>query len=208
MINDYIELIRIRQWYKNLLVFLAIFFSGYLFNFTKIYVVILAFSSLSFVSSVGYIINDLNDLERDKLHPEKKSRALASGKISRFKTILTGFILLVAGFIIAYNLNWQFFFLLSLFLVLELAYTFLLKGVLFADVITISLLFVTRAIGGAIAINVFISPWLILCPFFLALFLALGKRHSDLLLLKEKAESTRKVLAIKLPTISIFSFPG
>lgn len=195
MIRDYIDLIRVRQWYKNLLVFLALFFAGVLFNWADLSITLLAFFSLSFISSVGYIINDLIDLEKDKSHPEKKVRSLASGRVSKAVAGIVGVLLLIFGFGIAYVISLSFVYVLTSFFALSLLYTFVLKKIIFADVITISLFFVARAVAGAIAINVYISPWLILCPFFLALFLAIGKRHSDLLLLKEKAGRTRDVLA-------------
>jgi len=195
MIHDYIDLIRVRQWYKNLLVFLALFFAGALFNWADVRITLLAFFSLSFISSVGYILNDLVDLEKDKSHPEKKLRSLASGKVSKSVAGVLGIVLLLFGFGISFLIGLSFVYVLASFFALSLLYTFVLKKIIFADVIAISLFFVARAVAGAIAINVYISPWLILCPFFLALFLAVGKRHSDLLLLKEKAGKTRDVLA-------------
>jgi len=93
-----------------------------------------------------------------------------------------------------YLTNFWFLLMLIGMFTLTLIYTFWLKKIIFADILTISTLFVLRAVAGALAIQVKISPWLVLCPFFLALFLAVGKRHADLLFLKEKAESTRKVL--------------
>src|SRR3989338_6858175 len=101
MVRDYIDLIRVRQWYKNLLVLLALFFAGALFNWSDVRVTLLAFFSLSFISSVGYIINDLVDLEKDKSHPEKKLRSLASGKISKGVAGLLGIVLLFFGFWLA-----------------------------------------------------------------------------------------------------------
>lgn len=189
-----LQLIRVRQWYKNLVVFLAIFFSSNLFNVPLLYKTFLAFLSLCFISSVGYIINDLVDMKKDKLHPEKKLRPLANGSISKLSAVIIALILLITGFYIALLLSIHFLYSVIGLLALTLIYSFFLKNFLFADVLAISTLFVIRAISGAYAINVVISPWLILVPFFLALFLSVGKRHADLILLNNKASETREVL--------------
>ena len=192
--KKYISLIRVRQWYKNILVFLALFFSGNLFNPSMIISSVLAFFSLSFMSSAGYIINDLIDLKKDQCHPEKKTRPLASGKICKTNAVIMVLILFSFSLFLATKLTPTFiYFVLGLFVLTQL-YTFFLKNIIFADILTISSLFVIRAISGAYVIDVKVSPWLILCPFFLSLFLSVGKRHADLHLLKENAKDTRKIL--------------
>jgi len=140
------------------------------------------------------VINDLVDLSKDRRHPDKKSRPLASGRIGQVTGILFSVVLLLIGGFIGYSLGLEFLYIVLVLFLVSLLYTFFLKKILIADVLTISTLFVIRAISGAILIGVVISPWLILVPFFLALFLAVGKRHADLLLLKEGASATRKVL--------------
>ena len=193
-LNAYVQLLRVPQWYKNLVVFLAIFFSGNILNESLFFTTILAFFSLCFISSAGYIINDIIDRKSDQLHPENKHRPLAAGVISLPLALGMVVILLGIGGWLGATINLLFFYILIALFGVILLYTFLLKNIIIADVLTISLLFVLRALAGAIAIRVTISPWLVLVPFFLALFLAIGKRHSELLLLKEKASSTRKVL--------------
>jgi len=194
MIKKIITLIRVKQWYKNLLVFLAIFFSGNILNQVFLFDSLKAFFSLSLIASSYYIINDLVDLKRDKLHPEKKFRPLASGKVRHSVAYLLLVVLLFLGLVLAFSLGQEFFILAVSLFVLSQIYSFFLKHIVFADVLTISSLFVIRALSGAYAIDVQVSPWLILCPFFLALFLVLGKRHGDLKLLKNKAGVTRDVL--------------
>jgi len=192
--KNYLKLVRPHQWYKNLVVFLAIFFSGNMFNFEPVVITILALISLICVSSANYVINDLIDYKKDRLHPEKKNRPLASGKISRISAVFLAIILLAVGLLLSMVLGNLFFYaVLSLFILTQL-YSFFLKKIIFADVLTIASLFVIRAIAGALVIDVTISPWLILVPFFLALFLVIGKRHADLTLLKDKAASTKEVL--------------
>lgn len=193
-LKDCLSLFRIQQWYKNIVVFLALFFSGNLFTINVYQNLLFSFISLSFLSSAGYILNDLKDLTEDKLHPEKMHRPLAAGKISKLVAITLGVLILFIGFMLAYTISSSYFLISIVFFLLAATYTLCLKKIIFADVLTISVVFVLRAIAGALAINVWISPWLILVPFFLALFLATGKRHSELLLLKEKATATRKVL--------------
>lgn len=183
-IKSYIKLVRVRQWYKNLVVFLALIFSFNLLYPSYLINVVLSFFAVSFMASASYIVNDLKDIAKDKLHPEKCKRPLASGAVTRIEGVIL-FVLAITGSLsIGFNLGANVMLLLGSFFVFNLLYTFVLKRIMFADILTISSLFVLRAIIGAYAISVYISPWLILCPFFLALFLAVAKRRSDLTLLK------------------------
>ncbi len=189
-----LHVIRVRQWYKNLVVILALFFSANLFDGDMFLTTILAFIALCFVSSAGYILNDIADRHQDRLHPEKKARPIAAGSISIPIAVLLVLLLFIAGNVIAFALGMFFFYLVLALFFLSLLYTFVLKKIVFADILTIASLFVLRAVSGAVAIDVTISPWLVLCPFFLSLFLSVGKRHAELHLLQEKASATRKVL--------------
>ena len=193
-IKELLHLLRVHQWYKNLVVFLALFFSGNVLNLDLLLTSILAFVSLCLISGANYIINDLADLRKDRLQAEKRVRPLASGKVSTATGIIVALLCLGGGLVIAYNIGIQFLVAALLLFTLSQLYTFYLKNIVFADILAIATLFVIRAIAGALSINVTISPWLILCPFFLSLFLSVGKRHAELHLLKEKAAATRKVL--------------
>ena len=193
-IKDYINLMRIRQWYKNMVVFLAIFFSGNLLEVEFFAITLFAFFSLAFVSSANYIINDLKDKKKDQLNPEKKSRPLASGEITKNKALLLMVALLFTGLVVSFSISTEFFYLTTALFFGSQVYTFFLKEIPFADILTIASLFVIRSISGAFAINVFVSPWLILCPFFLSLFLSVGKRQAEVSFLKDLATNTRKVL--------------
>ncbi len=201
-IKDYVNLMRVRQWYKNLIVFLALIFAEKLFHTNLFLLTIVAFFSLSFVSSSGYIINDIIDRNKDALHPEKKSRPIASGKVKIPQAIIFFLALLVVGLIIAYILSPPFFIAVSSLFILTQIYSLYLKHILFADILTISTLFVIRALSGTYIIESSVSPWLILCPFFLASFLSVGKRHSDKLLMKENSKETRKVLDQYTPQLT------
>jgi 4-hydroxybenzoate polyprenyltransferase len=194
MLNKYINLIRVRQWYKNLVVFLALFFVAQLFNSELLLFAGFGFIALCLASSANYIINDLIDLPKDRLNPEKKHRPLASGTVKNSSAVLLAVILLVLSLTLSYSLSLWFFYSVIGLVVLTQIYSLWLKQVIFADILSIATLFVIRAISGALLIDVKISPWLILCPFFLSLFLSVGKRHSEITLLKEKSGETRKVL--------------
>ena len=193
-IKDYINLIRVRQWYKNLIVFLALVFSENLFNSEMFFLTVLAFFSLSLVSSAGYIINDIGDQEKDGHHIEKRYRPIAAGRIKVPSAIILVIFLLLIGLLLAYSITNLFFLIVASLFIATQVYTFYLKDILFADILTISSLFAIRAISGGLAIDVRISPWLILCPFFLAMFLGVGKRKADICLMKKAANKTRKVL--------------
>lgn len=184
-----LRLLRPQQWYKNLLIFLAIIFSNNLFNSNLLKLTLIGFVALCSVSSANYIINDIKDIKRDRLNPEKKNRPLASNKISKFEAILTAIILLALSIYLAKNFN--FLLIIGILFVLTQFYTFGLQNIIFLDVILISINFLLRAISGALIINVEISPWLVLGVFFFAFFLAVGKRYSEFLFLKNKY---RKVL--------------
>jgi 4-hydroxybenzoate polyprenyltransferase len=194
MFTFIIKLIRVKQWYKNLVVFLPIFFASELLNVNLLISILIGFVSLCLTSSAGYVINDFIDLKKDQLNPEKKNRPLASGKVSKTIAILLIALLLCSSLILSYYLGLYFFIAVLSMFVLGQIYSLWLKNVLFADIITIAILFVIRAVSGAFIINVSVSPWLILCPFFLSLFLSVGKRHSEVLLMKDKAGETRQVL--------------
>ncbi|MBI2148928.1 UbiA prenyltransferase family protein [Candidatus Woesearchaeota archaeon] len=201
-IKTFFDLLRVHQWYKNLVIYLALIFSNLLFHSNLFLLTTLGLVALCFVSSSNYIINDIIDLKKDRAHPEKKFRPIASGKIEVSFAIIISVVLLLAGLLIAYKLS-LIFFISSIFLfVLTFSYTLYLKNILFLDVIIISVNFVIRAVSGTFIINRILSPWLILCPFFLALFLAVGKRHGDFKLLGKNAVNHKQVLKDYTPEIN------
>ncbi|MBI5797590.1 UbiA prenyltransferase family protein [Candidatus Woesearchaeota archaeon] len=190
-----IQLFRVRQWYKNLLVFLPLVFVGLATDEKSILLSILAFFALCMMSSVNYIINDIIDREKDKVHPEKKERPLASGKISLWTAGTLAGILAVVSLSIGIVLSFSFFLILLLFFFLTLLYSVYFKEELFADTLFIAVNFVLRAAAGAYVLHVRISPWLIVCTFFLSFFIAVGKRRAEYKFLEEKAPVHKKVLA-------------
>ncbi|MFW6449857.1 MAG: UbiA prenyltransferase family protein [Nanoarchaeota archaeon] len=198
--KDLIYLARPHQWYKNLVVFIAIFFSGQFFNLDAVILTALGFFSLCLVSSANYVINDILDRNEDKKHPEKKSRPLASGKVRVLHAITMAAVLLSFSVIIAYYLGSQFLVSVLALFFLTLFYSAELKNEAVLDVIIIGANFVLRAIAGAFIIKVAISPWLIVCTFFLALLLACSKRRGELNL-KEKNPRIKDYTHIVEPLI-------
>jgi 4-hydroxybenzoate polyprenyltransferase len=189
------QLVRPHQWYKNLLVFLAIIFSGNLLNLDYLFLSFLGFLVLILISSSSYILNDLIDYENDKINPEKSKRPIASGNVKKYIAISLYIILVIVSLIFSFFLELKFFYCVFGIFLLSTLYSIYLKHILFADILTISSNFVLRAISGALLINVYVSPWLIVGVFFLALFLVSGKRYGEINYLKENATNHRKVLA-------------
>lgn len=189
-----LKLLRANQWYKNLVVFLAVFFSKNLFDINLLILTVLGFVSLCLISSTNYIINDIVDLKKDRLHPEKKSRPIASGRIKISMAMIIAIISFFISLILALNLSLNFFFSIAAIFIFTTIYTFFLKKIIFFDIITISANFAIRAIAGALLINVWVSPFLIAYPFFFALFLSTGKRYSDFALLKGKDKYSKIIL--------------
>ncbi len=192
-IKGIIQLLRVQQYYKNLIIFVGLFFAGELGNFSLYPQLLIGFLVLSMTSSVIYILNDLRDREADKLHPEKKkTRPLASGLISPLIAWIIALILfgLVLTAIIYYrNL---FSVMISLVLLNGIIYNYILKDIAFADVICLSTMYIWRALAGCAIIDVSISSWLTITVFLTALFLATGKRIADLSLLGEKDANNHK----------------
>lgn len=192
---SYIKICRTHQWYKNLVIFLPLLFVSGMIAKNQSIMLILGFVSLALISSSNYIINDIADLKKDKHHPEKRMRPLAAGKITVPEAGILAALLAIASLFLAYKLNIYFFYSVILLFVLTQIYTFFLKNEVFLDILLISTNFVIRAASGAFILSVVISPWLILCTFFLAMFLAVSKRYADLLYLGNKATKHKEVLA-------------
>lgn len=192
MIKEVIKLIRVKQWIKNVFVIIPLFFS---LKFTELSVCISAlytFSAFCLTSSFVYVLNDILDREKDKLHPKKKYRPLASGTLSvSFAFFLLAVLLcFVILFLFIINDN-KVLYVVCLYLGMNLLYSFKLKHLVLADVFVIALGFILRVYAGAYAIDVSVSSFLFMTTFFLALFLAFSKRKSELC---KTGESTREVL--------------
>ncbi|MBD3303846.1 decaprenyl-phosphate phosphoribosyltransferase [Candidatus Woesearchaeota archaeon] len=201
-IKNIVKLLRPAQWYKNLLVFVPIVFSGNLANLHLLLLTFVGFLALCAVSSANYVINDLIDIKSDRRHPEKKKRPLASRKIKIWQAVVLTIVLLIIAVGVSAGLDINFFYAVAFMFGFSLLYSLLLKREAFLDIIAIGVLFVVRAVAGVFIIGVETSPWLIACVFFLALFLLAGKRHSDAAFLGKDAKKHRSTLKMYTPTIT------
>jgi 4-hydroxybenzoate polyprenyltransferase len=177
--------LRPRQWSKNLLLFAGILFAAKLGDALRWGEAAAAFAAYCSASSAAYLVNDLRDAPHDRLHPLKRSRPIARGELSPRAALLlaVGLTLLAVGLLAPLGLTSLAF--LGAFLALQAAYSFQLKHVVLVDVLAIATLFVVRSAAGAEAVEVRISPWLLLCTALLALFLALAKRRGELIQTEE-----------------------
>jgi 4-hydroxybenzoate polyprenyltransferase len=191
--------VRPEQWTKNLLIFAGLLFARRLFNPGAAAEAGFAFVIFCALSGAVYVINDVLDRESDRQHPTKARRPIASGALPVPAAAGTAAVLVVAGLGAAFELNVRFGIVAAAYLGLLALYSALLKHIVIIDVLTIAMGFVLRAIAGAVAIEVEISHWLLVCTFLLALFIALAKRRHELVLLTNTATSHRPILSEYTP---------
>lgn len=180
-----IYFIRLRQWYKNIIIFLPIVFTFQLFDVEKFFITFVGFIALSLTSSSMYVRNDIIDLDEDKINPLKKLRALPSGILTVKKAWLVFLVLSSMGFIMGFFLDRVFGIMLVLLMINTEIYSRWTKKIIFLDAFAIGLNFVIRAVSGIILLNVPLSPWLISGVFFVALFLTFLKRKGEIEFLKK-----------------------
>jgi 4-hydroxybenzoate polyprenyltransferase len=183
------------QWTKNLVVLAALAFSKHLFERDPFLRSLFAVALFCGLSGAVYLLNDVADVERDRLHPLKRLRPIASGALSTRTAVLTAVGLGLGSLGLSLLLGRPFAACAALYLSLNLAYSFRLKEVVIVDVLSVSLGFVLRAVAGAVVIGVVISDWLLICTILLALFLTLAKRRHEITSLNESASGHRKILA-------------
>lgn len=195
MLSGLIKSMRPRQWPKNGFVFVALLFDGKLFHLPSVLAVLGAFVLLCLMSSSVYLMNDLVDIESDRQHPIKKNRPLPSGQVGPKQATVFAGMLAAVSLIAGYFLSVKFAVILLLYLLSQVAYTFKLKHVVLIDVLTIAAGFILRIAAGVAVIEVErFSPWLYVFGGFLALFMALGKRRAELILLGGNASNHRAIL--------------
>ncbi len=190
---------RPRQWIKNAFVFTALVFSEQRLwtQPDKVLLTLGAFAIFCMAASSIYLINDLVDIERDRAHPKKCHRPLASGKLSPLVAALAAVLLIGTALPGAYLLDPDFGFLtvvVSYIVIQGLLYTYLLKQVVILDIMVIAAGFVLRAVAGVVVLDINITPWLLVCMGLLALFLGIGKRRHELVLLENGAGEHRRIL--------------
>lgn len=181
----YLQLLRPQQWIKNVFVFAGLVFGQKLLDAGAVTAALWGFVFLSLTASSIYVLNDLHDREEDRLHPRKRHRPIASGRVgvpAAIGIMLTVFSAGVGG---SYWLDRGFFLCVLAYLCLQIAYTFVFKHTVVLDVISIGAGFVLRAIAGAVLVHVAISHWLVICTFTLCLFMGFSKRRCELNALAE-----------------------
>lgn len=193
-VKDWVKLARPHQYLKNGFVWLPLFFGYKLEDPQAVLQTICAFVVFCLAASSIYIINDMKDIAEDRQHPVKRFRPMASGKVKRFEAFCIFFIFMFLAVLLSLIfLPVLFLIIIGGYILLNFSYSFLLKHLTIIDVACIAIGFVLRIIGGGIAADIQISPWIIIMTFLLALFLALAKRRDDLLL-AEDGHSVRKSL--------------
>lgn len=192
----FIKLLRAKHWVKNLYLFIPIFFSGDLFNAALLLQLFFGFLSFSLVASSIYILNDIKDRKMDQLHPNKRLRPIASGRITITAAVFIGALIFVIGSVIAGFLNLKFLFILMIYFILNMAYSLGLKKVSIVDIVIISIGFVLRVRAGGALVGIAVSEWLVIMIFLLSLFMALAKRYDDVLLEKKTGEKMRVVISM------------
>ncbi|MBK7215580.1 MAG: decaprenyl-phosphate phosphoribosyltransferase [Candidatus Promineofilum sp.] len=195
MLIDLIRSMRPRQWPKNAFVFVALLFDRKFFDPASVVPVVIAFVLLCLMSGAVYLMNDLADIESDRQHPTKRNRPLPSGRLNPRVAGAAAVLLAAFSLVAGYLLKWELAAILLIYLVSQIAYTFRLKHVVLIDVLTIAAGFVLRIAAGVVVIDVErFSPWLYIFGGFLALFMALGKRRHELVLLGGEAANHRAIL--------------
>ncbi len=187
--------LRPRQWVKNVFVFAALVFAARLDDPESVLLALVAFASFCAVSGAVYLVNDIADRKADRHHPRKKHRPIASGALPVSVAASTAGTLFAAGCFAAATLGLPFLGAIGVYVAINIGYSSGLKRVPLLDVILIASGFVVRAVAGGLAIDVYVSPWLLACTFFLALFLAIGKRRHEVVLLGDAATTHRGALA-------------
>ncbi len=199
MINSAYQIIRTirpRQWLKNLAVFAAPIFHGIIFDGDVFWRSTLAFFAFTLLVSGIYIFNDLSDVEKDKQHPIKKNRPIASGKLSKKTAKIMVVLFYLAGFSLSYFYVGTFFSIVGLtYVLLQTSYSLYFRNIIILDALIVSTGFIMRVFAGGLAVDVSISSWLVLTTIGLSLLLAFGKRRSEKTLLSDIVEKkTRNTL--------------
>ncbi|NPV82108.1 MAG: decaprenyl-phosphate phosphoribosyltransferase [Candidatus Aminicenantes bacterium] len=189
-----VRTLRPKQWTKNFFVFVPLVFSVKLFDVNSLIISLKAFISFCLVSGALYTLNDLCDLKEDQLHPIKKNRPLASGQLTKRSAYVIIAVTAGASLALAFSINLNFLLIVLSYVALQILYSSWLKHVVIIDIFMVAAGFFLRVIGGALAIQVEISSWLIICTILLALFLSMTKRRHEFLILVDKAREHRPSL--------------
>ena len=192
MLRALFKAMRPKQWAKNVFIFAGLFFDGRVFDLHRLLASMVAFVLFCLVSSAIYLINDLADIERDRLHPVKRNRPLASGALAPGVAWVAAGAILAVCVPLGFAMGRLFGSTVLLYVVLMILYSYVLKHLVIIDVMAIAAGFVVRVFAGAVIVQVSrFSPWLYVCATLLALFLAVNKRRHELVLLAGNANGHR-----------------
>ena len=195
MLVGLIKTMRPKQWIKNIVIFAPLIFDVKLFQLRYLAQTVTGFVLLCLMSGTVYVINDLADIEKDRQHPKKRNRPLASGQLKPTVATIAAIVVPLAALPIGFLLHPVFGGILTLYLLIQLAYSFWLKNVVIIDVMLIASGFLLRVAGGVPLVDAQrFSPWLYICMMLLALLFGFGKRRHELVLLKENANMHRQSL--------------
>lgn len=188
----YLKLLRPSHWAKNLFLYIPLFFAGEIFNLQKILELLIGFFAFSLIASSIYIINDYRDVAADRIHPVKSKRPIASGAVSKPAALIFFVICLLIGGALAWYVKPKFAFVIGIYFILNLLYSFGLKNISILDILILSAGFVLRVKAGGVAASVPVSEWLMIMVFLLALFMAIAKRRDDVLIKSQSGQDMRK----------------
>lgn len=197
-----LRLLRPRQWVKNFAIFAAIIFTGQLFNLDLLTKVLIGFGVFCALSSAIYIMNDIFDIKKDKLHPFKRFRPLAHGDISVKNALILSIILLIGSLWVGSFVSQGFFILAIFYVILQISYSAIFKQIAVIDILAIAAGYILRVYAGEFATGLHISVWLLLTAITVSLFLAVGKRRSELTLIS--TQSAAQIAATR-PSLSHYS---
>jgi 4-hydroxybenzoate polyprenyltransferase len=194
-IKDIVYILRPQQWVKNFLVLAPPFFGGVLFTSYEMFIkMFLAFIAFSLAASTAYIINDIVDIASDRLHPKKKKRPIAEGRIGIPAASAIAAVTIVLSAWSSLAVGKTFILIVAIYMALSLSYSFYLRKLVIVDVFAIAIGFVLRIEAGGIASGIEVSNWLLLTTFLLSLLLAFGKRRYELVMLRKNPKPFREVL--------------
>jgi 4-hydroxybenzoate polyprenyltransferase len=200
-IFELVRLMRPHQWVKNAFVFIGLLFGHAWHDSHLVIQAVIAFAAFCLMASAIYTINDIVDVEQDKLHPKKSGRALASGAVSISAAIILASLLAMLGLILAYVASPIVLIILSGYALMNIAYSLRLKHVVILDVFIIATGFMLRILAGTLGIGIAPSQWLLLCGLMVTLFLGFTKRRAEIIALNEDKASHRKVLEHYSPVL-------
>jgi len=178
---SYIKLLRPKDWAKNSFLFIPLFFAGEISDIDKIIQIVWGFIAFSCIASSIYILNDYKDIEDDRKHPVKRNRPLASGAVSPKTALLIAALLIIGGFTLAWFIRDKFIFVLGIYFLINIGYSFGLKAIPILDIFLLAAGFVLRVKAGSVIAYIALSEWIVIMVFLLALFMAIGKRRDDVL---------------------------